>query len=139
MATASVAGYKGVFAASTAAPAGTVTKLGEVRNFELTMDHAPIDATSHDSSGDKEVIAGVGSWNGSAEFLHVQADTEQQEAHDVLAGRTKVDFEFYPTGSSGDGYYHGDGFFTGWSLASPNEDAAAVNVGFEGTGALARA
>lgn len=137
MATSAVAGYKGILAASTAA-GGSVTALAEVRNFELSMDHTPIDATSHDSSGDRELIAGLGHWTGTAEFLHVQANATQQEAHDVLAGRTKVDFEFYPTGSSGDGYYSGSGFFTGWNLSSPNEDANAVNVSFEGTGALSR-
>lgn len=137
MATSAIAGYKGVLALSTAA-GGTVTEVGEIRNFNLSVEHAEIDATSHDSSGDREVIGGVGSWSGTAEWLHVQADVEQIEAYDVLVGRTKIDMEFYPTGSSGDGYYSGDGFLTGWELASPNDDAAAANISFVGTGALTR-
>lgn len=137
MATSAVAGYKGIFKSSTAAGGGKTT-LGELRSFSLSVEHAEIDATSHDSSGDREVIAGVGSWSGSAEALHLQGDTEHNELFDVLVNRTKVDFEWYPTGSSGDGYYSGSGYFSSWEVSAPNEDAAAVNVGLVGTGALTR-
>lgn len=137
MATSSVAGYKGIFKASTAA-GGAKTALGELRNFTLSVEHAEIDATSHDSSGDREVIAGIGSWSGSAELLHLQSDAEHIETFDVLVNRTKVDFEWFPTGSSGDGYYQGSGYFTGWELAAPNEDALATNLSLVGTGALTR-
>lgn len=137
MATSAVAGYKGKVLASTST-GGAVTAIGEVRSFSLTLEHAEIDATSHDSSGDREVIGGTGSWSGTAEALHIQANTEQQEAFDVLLNRTLVDFEFYPTGSSGDGYYYGGGYFTNWELGSPNDDAAAISLSFTGTGALAR-
>ena len=137
MATASIAGYKGIFKFSTAAGGGN-SALGELRSFNLSVEHAEIDATSHDSSGDREVIAGVGSWGGTAEALHIQTDTEHQELFDVLVNRTKVDFEWFPTGSSGDGYYSGSGYFTSWDLASPNDDALATNVALVGTGALTR-
>lgn len=137
MATSAVAGYKGKIMASTAA-GGAVTAIAEVRNFTLSVEHAELDATSHDSSGDREVVGGTGSWSGSAEYLHIQANTEQQEAYDVLVARTKIDLEFYPTGSSGDGYYSGDGYITGWELSAPLDDAAATNISFVGTGALTR-
>jgi len=137
MATSAVAGYKGKVMASTST-GGTVTAIAEVRNFTLTLEHAEIDATSHDSSGDREVVAGTGSWSGSAEYLHVQANATHQETFDVLLKRTLVDFEFYPTGSSGHGYYSGSGYFTNWELGSPNDDATAVGVSMVGTGALSR-
>ena len=137
MATSGIAGYKGIFKSSTAAGQAE-TALGELRSFSLSVEHAEIDATSHDSSGDREVIAGTGSWSGSAEALHLQSDTEHTELYDVLVARTKVDFEWFPTGSSGDGYYSGSGYFTSWELASPNDDALAVNIGLVGSGALTR-
>jgi len=137
MATSAVAGYKGKVLASTST-AGAVTALAEVRNFTLTVEHAEIDATSHDSSGDREVIGGTGSWNGTAEYLQVMANATHQETYDVLVARTQVLFEFYPTGSSGDGYYSGQGYFTNWELASPNDDALGTSVSMVGSGALTR-
>jgi predicted secreted protein len=137
MATSAVAGYKGKVLASTESTGG-VTSIAEVKNFNLTAEMAEIDATSHDSSGDREVIGGTGSWSGTAEYLQVMANATHQEAYDVLVGRTLVAFEFYPTGSSGDGYYSGTGYFNNWELASPNDDALAVSVSLVGTGALSR-
>ena len=137
MATSAVAGYKGKVLASTST-GGAVTSIAEVRNFSLSVEHAEIDATSHDSSGDREIVAGTGSWSGTAEYLQVMANATHQETYDVLVARTKVLFEFYPTGSSGDGYYSGTGFFKSWENSSPNDDANATNVSFVGTGALAR-
>ena len=137
MATSSIAGYKGVIAASTAA-GSTMKEIAEVRNFNLSAEHAEIDATSHDSSGDREVIAGTGSWSGTADTLHVQGAATHQLLFDILVARTKVDWEFYPTGSSGDGYYSGSGYVNSWELAAPNDDALAVNLSLVGTGALAR-
>ena len=137
MATSSIAGYKGFFGFSTAV-GQAITQLGELRNFNLSAEHAEIDATSHDSSGDREVIGGTGSWSGTADYLHIQADAEHQELFDVLVNRTKVDFEWHPTGSSSDGFYSGSGYFNSWELAAPNDDALGANIALVGTGALTR-
>jgi hypothetical protein len=59
-------------------------------------------------------------------------------ALDLLLGRTKIDAEFIPTGSSSDGYYDGQMFFTSWELSAPNDDALAQSLAFVGTGALVR-
>lgn len=141
MATAAVAGYKGAFFFSTST-SGTETRAVEVTDFTLTGEHAEIDATSHDSSGTREVIAGIDSWSGSAEALHVMssgAAGTMNAALDVLLAKTLVDFEFIPTGSSSDGYYAGSGYFTNWELSAPGEDALATSLSFVGTGALTRA
>jgi len=137
MATSAIAGYKGVMAASTS-NSTAVSEIAEVRNFTITMEHAEIDATSHDSSGDREVIAGTGSWTASAELLHVQGSTDHQAIFDVMAARTKIRSEWYPTGSSSDGYYYGTGFFTNWELGSPNDDASNTSISFVGSGVLTR-
>jgi predicted secreted protein len=137
MATSAIAGYKGVMAASTST-GGSFSEIAEVRNFNITVEMAEIDATSHDSSGDREVIAGTGSWNATADYIQVMASTDHQAIFDVLVGRTKVLAEWYPTGSSSDGYYTGEGFFNNWEMASPNDDALTASVGFVGSGALTR-
>ena len=135
MATAAIAGYKGVFLLSTST-GGTPADVAEIRNFSISVEHAEIDATSHDSSGDREIIGGIGSWSATAEYLHVQANAGQILLFDSLKARNKILAEFYPTGSSSDGWYHGEGFLTSFELGSPNDDAAATNIGFAGSGVL---
>lgn len=137
MATSAIAGYKGVVTNSTST-GGSVTALAEVRDFTISVEHTEIDATSHDSSGSREVIAGTDQWSGTADMLHIQSNATHKAAFDLLVAKTKADFEFYPTGSSSDGYYSGSGYFTGFELGSPNEDALNTRVSFVGTGALSR-
>lgn len=139
MATSAIAGYKGVMAlTSTSTAAAGLSEIAEVRNWSISVEHAEIDATSHDSSGDREVIAGTGSWTASFEVLHVQGSTDHQAIFDALTGRTKILGEWYPTGSSSDGYYSGLGFLTNWELSSPNDDALIATGGFVGSGTLTR-
>jgi len=137
MATNAVAGFKGAILASTGS-GGSVSRIAEVTNWTVTETMREIDATSHDSSGYGEVIAGIVRWSGSADALYVISDATHKTVHDVLSGRAEVDAEFYPTGSSSDGYYSGSMLFTQFQLASPNEDAFALNLTFVGNGVLAR-
>lgn len=140
MATAAIAGYKGALMFSTST-AGSVARLAEVTDWSLSIEHAEIDATSHDSSGTREVIGGIDQWNGSAEMLHVMSSGNAGSANavfDLITSKTQVNFEFYPTGSSSDGFYSGKGFFTDFELSSPNEDALATSLSFVGNGQLTR-
>lgn len=137
MASNGIAGFKGVLALSTA-NASSASDIAEIRNFNISMTMATIDVTTHDSSGHRDIVAGVESWSGTADYLQVMASTDHKAIFDVMAGRTQVDAEFYPTGSSSDGYFSGDIYLTGWDLSSPNEDALATNITFEGSGALTR-
>ncbi len=137
MATSSLAGYKAILTVSTATGQAK-TALAELRDYTMTLEHAEVDATSHDSSGTREVVAGTDNWTGSAELLHVQAEATHKEVYDVLFNKVLVDMEFAPTGSSSDGTYSGSGFVTGFELGAPNEDALNSNINFVGTGALTR-
>lgn len=137
MATASLAGYKAFLQLSTAS-GGSKTRIAELRDYTLTVEHAEIDATSHDSSGTREVIAGTDNWTGSAELLTVIANAEQKEAFDITVGKTLVDFEFVPTGSSSDGSFSGSGFMRTFEMGAPNEDALNTSVSMVGSGALTR-
>lgn len=137
MATGANAGYKGVILMSSSA-GGSVTRIAEVTNWTLRAAMAEINATSHDSSGDREVIDGVRSYDGTAEYLHVQTGATHKNAVDRLLDSAKVQWEFFPTGSSSDGYFSAAGYVNSWEIASPNEDAFASNIGFVVTGALSR-
>lgn len=137
MATNALAGYKAKLMFSTST-GGSVTALAELRDYTLSLEHSEIDATSHDSSGTREVIAGTDQWSGSAEVLHVMSNATHKNAFDLLTGKTKFDMEFYPTGSSSDGLFSGSAFFTTFEMGAPNDDARAVNVSFVGSGALTR-
>ena len=137
MATSALAGYKAALFYSTST-GGALARLAELRDFTLSLEHAEIDGTSHDSSGTREVIAGTNSWNGSADVLMVMANAGHKAAFDLLTAKTKLDLEFYPTGSSSDGYYSGEAFFTTFELGAPNDDALATSLNFVGTGALTR-
>jgi hypothetical protein len=95
MATAGIAGYSGFLYAGPTT--GSITKIAELREWTLSAEMSEIDATSHDSSGTREVIAGVRSWSGSAEFLHAGSSTQLQ-LHDMMVGGTPATFYFYPEG-----------------------------------------
>lgn len=134
MATAAIAGYKGFLHVGATSGA---SKIAELREWTLSMEMSEIDATSHDSSGAREVIPGITSWSGSADFLFSGNSSGQLQLHDLIAGRTKCKFEFYPAGTStSPPYYTGDGYLTGWEVSGPNEDALAANIDLIGTGAL---
>lgn len=137
MATNALAGYKGFLTTSTAT-GGTATRVAEIMDWTMSVEHNEIDATSHDSSGTREVIQGVDMWNGSAELLHVQSEATHQELFDVLVGKTLIDFEFVPTGSTADGSYSASGFITGYELSAPGEDALGASLSFVGSGQLVR-
>lgn len=130
-----IAGYKAELFTSTST-GGALSKIAELRDFTVRQTHSPIDVTSHDSSGDRELIAGTGSWSGRASGIYASTDTTHRNVQDVLQARTKVNMEAYPTGSSSDGYWQGEIFFTDFELSAPNEDAVAYALSFEGHGVL---
>lgn len=132
-----IAGFRGVFGFSTST-GGAIDELGSLKGFSLNMNHAPIDVTTFDSSGSRDFVAGLNQWDGTADYLQVQTATDHKALSDLIGTRTKIDFVFYPTGSSSDGYYSGSGFFTNWGISAPMEDALSANVAFQGTGTLTR-
>lgn len=138
MATSALAGYKAALHFSTSSTGGTLTRVAELRDYTLTVEHAEIDGTSHDSSGTREVIAGTDNWTGSAELLTVISNQTQKDAFDLTRAKTKFDAEFYPTGSSSDGLFSGSLFMRTFEQSAPNEDALGTSISFVGTGGLTR-
>lgn len=137
MASNAIAGFRGFLQTSTATGQAKTT-IAEVMDFTVNVEHAEIDVTSHDSSGTREIIAGVDQWNATGELLHVMAEATHQDLFDVMVGKTLVDFEFLPTGSSSDGTYSGTGFVSSYEINAPIEGALGANFTITGSGALVR-
>ena len=136
MATGAIAGFKGALYTSTST-SGSVAKIAEIREWTISGEQDPIDVTSADSSGDREYIPGLRGWTASAEHLYAGDSTGQTQLFDMVTQGIKGTLEFYPQGSStGFPIYSGQAFMTSWELASPNDDAAAVSVEWQGDGAL---
>lgn len=132
-----IAGYKAdlMFSTSTS---GSVTKLAGLTNFSINLANDPIDVTTFDSSGAREFVYGLDGWDGTAEVAMVTTNATHKNFVDMLLGRLKGNIEFFPSGSSSDGYYSGSVLMTGWNLSAPMEDKLGLSVAFRGTGVLAR-
>jgi TP901-1 family phage major tail protein len=139
MATSAVAGYKALLLASTAS-GQTAAQLAELKDYNIDVSHAEIDVTNHDSSGTREIIAGIDQWTGGGEINYVTSSSGANHAalYDVLVNKVQVDFEFLPTGSSSDGYFSGTGYVSGFNMTAPTEDALNASLTFAGNGAFAR-
>ncbi len=138
MPTAAIAGFVGeVFISDAGAPADN--KIGELREMTLTLEHEAIDATSHDSARWREFIDGLRSWSVSAEALYVDGDAGQDDILAILLGDQNAAISFRPEGSTvGDAEFSGVVKVTSFELTGPNDDAAAVSIEAQGTGALTK-
>lgn len=135
MATAAIAGYTGKVWAGPST--GSILEIAEIRNYEVSIEQTELDATSHDSSGQREILLGIRSWTGSAEYLFASNTSSQTQLHDLIVNGTKATFEFYPNASSSAfPVYYGDAFVSSWSLGGPMDDPTINNVEVMGTGTL---
>lgn len=135
MATQSIAGYTGKLWAGPST--GSIQEIAEIRNFECSIEQTELDATSHDSSGQREILLGVRSWSGSCEYLFAANTSSQTDLHVLISDGTLGTWEFYPNASSSSfPVYYGDGYVSGWTLGSPMDDPVVVGVEIMGSGAL---
>lgn len=135
MASAAIAGYTGKVWAGPST--GSVQEVAEIRNYEISIEQTELDATSHDSSGQREILLGVRSWSGSAEYLFAANTSSQTQLHALIVDGTKGTFYFYPNASSSSyPIYYGDAYVSSWSLAGPMDDPTVNNIEFMGTGTL---
>lgn len=137
MVTAAIPGF-GAFVDVSIDGGTTFKRIGELRDVTLTLEMSPIDASSHDDAPDTEFIGGRRNWTASAEMLYIAADAAQDDVFSALNGNTLTKFNFFPKIGSGLEQFDGDGFFTSWELAGPNDDAAAVAIEIQGSGGLVK-
>lgn len=132
MATAAVSGRKASvkFGASTSA----LNQIGEASDFEVQIAHSDIDATSRDSSGWNESIAGQRSWTATAKAFYLRGDTAQKAIRNMLStsGNTAKYWSFQP--STATGKWVGSGWITNYKVGGSHDKPFLFDVSFKGTG-----
>jgi predicted secreted protein len=137
MSTQAIQGRKGRVFLSTDGGA-TYNQIGEVKNWEVGVQVDEIDATSHDSAGWKEKLLGLKEWHGTAEAFYVSSNAAQNSLFAAIAADQVLKFKFMANQASGADQWIGDGIVKSWKKASPNSDAAMVNLEISGSGQLVK-
>jgi predicted secreted protein len=105
------------------------------------MNVDPIDISTKDSAGFRELLGGQKSFSLSADglmdFEATAGDTDVAELFDQMMNRTAVDFTFalsVPAGYT----ITGDGFITSLEVTGGTEDAPTYSCTIEGSGAITK-
>ena len=114
---------------------GAEAKLMHSQNVSLSMNVDPIDISTKDSAGFRDLIGGQKSFSLSADglmdFQATAGDTDVAELFDQMMNRTAVDFTFAL--STPAGYtITGDGFITSLEVTGGTEDAPTYSCTIEG-------
>ena len=118
---------------------GTLAALGHTTSATLSLSVDMPEATSKDSSGFSEVIAGVKSGEISFEGLVAYDDgAGADEISTYLLGRTKVDWSF-ATAITGDTLYTGEGFISSCEISAEMESPVSYSGTITCTGAISQA
>ena len=135
MATSAIPGFDGQVLISDDAGV-TFNKLGELRDMTINIEAELIDATSHDSGGWREFIAGLKNWTISHEGLYIQTNVGQADARKALLNDTKIKVRFRPKDLATKIQFSGDAFMSSEEQANPNDDASTFATEIQGTGPL---
>ena len=115
---------------------GTLVTLGHTTSATLSLSNDMPEATSKDSSGFQEVIAGVMSGEISFEGLVAYDDSAgADEISTYLLGRTKVDWSF-ATATTGDTLYSGEGFISSCEVSAEMESPVSYSGTITCTGTI---
>lgn len=115
---------------------GTLATLGHTTSATLSLSNDTPEATTKDSSGFQEIIAGVISGEISFEGLVAYDDAAgADEISTYLLGRTKVDWSF-ATGVTGDTLYSGEGFISSCEVSAEMESPVSYSGTITCTGAI---
>tara|TARA_R100000231_G_scaffold15402_3_gene16393 strand:- start:15798 stop:16220 length:423 start_codon:yes stop_codon:yes gene_type:complete len=118
---------------------GSVAALGHSTSATLSLSADLPDATSKDSSGFNEVIAGTRTGEISFEGLVAYDDANNAiEAADYLIARTKL-FWTFGTTASGDKIYKGSGFLSSVEMSAEMESPVTFSGSITVTGAITTA
>jgi len=118
---------------------GSEIAVGHSTSSTLSLSADLPDATTKDSSGYNEVIAGTRTGEISFEGLIAYDDSNNAiEAADYLLARTKVYWEF-GTAASGDDVYSGAGYLNSVEMSAEMESPASYSGSITVTGAISKA
>ncbi len=119
-------------------PGSTVT-VGHTTSCELSISSDLPEATTKNSAGFQEVIAGLKSGEISFEGLvaYDHANNAIESADFIIAG-TKVDWSF-GTAEAGDAVYSGKGFLSNVTMTGEMESPVSFSGSITTTGAITKA
>jgi TP901-1 family phage major tail protein len=122
-----------------AADGSAAVTIGHSTSCSLSLSNDLPEATTKDSAGFQEVIAGVKSGEISFEGLVAYDDANNAiQAADLLIARTKIDWSF-GTAESGDAVYSGEGFLSSVEMSAEMESPVTYSGSITVTGAIAKA
>lgn len=114
-------------------------KMADVTNNGLTIGSTPIDVSTKDSAGWKEIIAGQRSWSMNVEgIVDLVAGVGESTLVDLVQteiNRTMVTL-MNTTGKTGDTSFTGTGILTNLDISAPMEDRVTWTADIEGSGPL---
>ena len=115
---------------------GTLAAVGHTTSCTISLSNDMADATTKDSSGFSESIAGLISGEISFDGLIDYTDSNGgTELANFLLARTKVDFS-YGTINTGNTIYTGEGFLTGLEITGEMESAITYSGSIQITGTI---
>lgn len=134
------AGRIGVLYVASASSA-SASKLGAMRNFDVTYEGPSIDATSFDSSGYKQVIDGIKAWKMTAQAIVLSTSgtnyAQQSTLRAALKAGTREWFKFQnSTAATGSQTFQGWGYVTSWKQAGTLTDVQLHDFAVDGDGPL---
>jgi len=140
MATASIPGFKARLYIATSVGA-TLNKIGELAEVTLTIAQGAMDATSKDSLGWRENIAGLREWSitGSGMYLLESTDAGQSTLFSEINVNSNVYIQLYELSTAtGNVMWTGNAVPTGFDIGSPLDKPADAKYTFKGTAALTK-
>lgn len=115
---------------------GTEANIGHTTSCTISLSNDLPEATTKDSGGFQEVIAGVRSGEISFEGLVDYTDAQNAaELGDFLLARTKLFFEF-GTAATGDQLYSGAGFLSSLEVSAEMESPVTYSGSITITGTI---
>ena len=118
------------------ADGGTYSPIGHATSSSISYSLDTPDATSKDSSGYREVIAGVRSLDMSFDgFVAYDDPTSIEELMVFINNRTKVNCKF-ATALTGDVVYSCDGFLTSIDYTADSESPVTYSGTFSSSGSV---
>lgn len=118
---------------------GAVAKLAHCAGWDIDIKADNVDATDHDTIGWKDFLDGLREWSGTIDAMYFTDDPTQLELIDaMLSGSIDVAGEFRPLDKAGAANYSGTIRLTGAKMSAKGSTAQAINLTFQGRGALTR-
>jgi predicted secreted protein len=127
----SVVGYAATMETST--DGVTYAKCAELVNYKLKPGADNLDATSHDSGGQKDRIQGLKDWTADIDTFYIAADTSQLAIYNSYVNGTPLYYRFRPKVASGKEQWVGTALVKSWEQDAPTNDLVKLTISLEGT------